>query len=164
MKIYRIYLAESYQFYTGGDLQMVQKLEKNDFSDIDKIKFSLDSNNRPNLDDITTVNNACCLAFSKNAQKLFSELNFTDMKNTGFSICTIPSIDVLDFEKSIIDYFHDTKKLKRIRKYSFKEPGIGNNICFKLPIIASPVFVTQKFVDKYSQAGFNGLDFTKVYE
>ncbi len=164
MNIYKVCLSESYQFFSGLDSQKMQKFEKNDFSEIDKIRFSLDSKDRPNVGDITTVATSCCLAFSKKAQKVFSGLSFVNLNDTDFCICNIPEIDALDMENSQIDYFQDTKKLKRIRKYSFNIDVVGNHICFKLPIIASPVFVTQKFVDKYLKEGFKGVDFVKVYE
>lgn len=67
-------------------------------------------------------------------------------------------LDALDHERSHIVYFDDGGILA-IERYVFDRGRIGTAEVFKLPMRASPVFVTNSFVKQVRSAGLRGVSF-----
>lgn len=71
-------------------------------------------------------------------------------------------IDALDTERSQIAYFDDGSILA-IERHAFKTDVIGEAEIFKLPMRASPVYVTDVFVDRVRKANLRGVTFIEVW-
>lgn len=67
-------------------------------------------------------------------------------------------VDALDEGRSRITYFDDGTILA-IEEYAFKWEKIGASEIFKLPVRASPVFVTHRFCDRVRDSGLVGVSF-----
>jgi hypothetical protein len=71
-------------------------------------------------------------------------------------------LDALDHERSQIVYFEDGNILA-IERYVFDEGRIGTAEVFKLPMRASPVCVTDNFVERVRSAGLRGVSFRELW-
>jgi hypothetical protein len=71
-------------------------------------------------------------------------------------------LDALDHERSQIVYFDDGDILA-IERHVFDRGRIGTAEVFKLPMRASPVFVTDSFVEQVRSAGLRGVSFKALW-
>lgn len=71
-------------------------------------------------------------------------------------------LDALDEERARIVRFDDGSILA-IEDYAFKADVIGASEVFKLPMRASPVFVTDQFVARVRNSGLVGVAFTPLW-
>lgn len=164
MKVYEATIAENYQFFEVSSVDEIVKLQNRDFANKDEIVFSLEKEERDLLGDLSVINSIALPLFSQNAMTVFNKEDYVHFKTLdGFSLLRPKVIDALDTEKSMIDYFSGTKKLKRIRKYAFYEDKIADAFCFMLPIKASTVFFTDKFLDACALNNFKGFDYYPIY-
>lgn len=77
-----------------------------------------------------------------------------------FNVTTV--LDALDREKSAIVYFDDGDILD-IERHVFKKDIIGAAELFKLPMRASAVYVTGRFVEQVRGSGLRGVSFDPVW-
>ena len=76
----------------------------------------------------------------------------------------MPIEDVLDFKKSKIEYLKKSKNILNINKYVFNTNKLENLYLFKIKNMkASPVYVTEKFVDFYNTNKYRGFYFKEIY-
>ena len=71
-------------------------------------------------------------------------------------------LDALDHERSQIVYFDDGDILA-IERHVFDRGRIGTAEVFKLPMRASPVFVTDSFVEQVRSAELRGVSFKALW-
>lgn len=67
-------------------------------------------------------------------------------------------LDALDEERSRIVYFDDGDILT-VEQYAFQAEKVDAAEVFKLPLRASPVFVTEQFVQRVRSSGLVGVSF-----
>ena len=72
------------------------------------------------------------------------------------------AVDALDKDRSNIMWFPGTNRIMRIMKVAFAEAPLRGVDIFRLPHRASSTYVSQRFVDRVSEAGLVGLEFKKV--
>ncbi|SET50382.1 hypothetical protein SAMN05216412_107134 [Nitrosospira multiformis] len=72
------------------------------------------------------------------------------------------ALDALDHERSQIVYFDDGNILA-IERHVFDRGRIGTAEVFKLSMRASPVFVTDSFVEQVRSAGLRGVSFKALW-
>lgn len=77
-----------------------------------------------------------------------------------FNVTTV--LDALDHERSQIVYFDDGDILA-IERHVFDRGRIGTAEVFKLPMRASPVFVTDSFVEQVRSAELRGVSFKALW-
>ena len=163
MNIYKVYLNEDFSFFTTNDLESLKKLENKDYNGASNAIFSFKTEGRPHQGDITILDTSSLLLFSEKAKKIYANEKFITIPQIyGYYLLDASIVDALDMKKSLIEYFSGTTRIKRIMKYVFREELLNNIDTFKLPIIASPVFVTDSFMKKYSVNNITGLDFSLV--
>jgi len=73
------------------------------------------------------------------------------------------AVDALDEDRSNIMRFPGTNRIMRIVKVAFAEAALRGVDIFRLPHRASSTYVSQRFVDRVSEAGLVGLEFKKVW-
>ena len=73
------------------------------------------------------------------------------------------TIDALDESQAEVLRFPGSNRVMRITKVAFHESRVRNVDLFRLPYRASCTYVSQKFVDRFHQAGLRGLAFTQVF-
>lgn len=72
-------------------------------------------------------------------------------------------VDALDEAASSVFRFNDGK-IMMIRQYKFRPDIICDIDAFKIPNLrVSPVFVSQRFVDRWNEHGLQGLEFKQVW-
>ena len=71
-------------------------------------------------------------------------------------------LDVLDRNGSRVAYFDDGSILA-IERHAFDAHGIGASEVFKLPMRASSIYVTDRFVERVQNAGLRGVAFEMVW-
>lgn len=73
-------------------------------------------------------------------------------------------IACLDYANSSIKTYPNSKKILRIKKFSFFEDQLTDVSIFKIPEMnTSMIFVTDKFKKMYDMGGYEGLKFVEVY-
>ncbi len=75
---------------------------------------------------------------------------------------TTTVVDALDHEQSRIAYF-DNGDILDIERHVFRPERIGAAELFKLPMRASAVYVTGRFVEQVHGAGLRGVSFAPVW-
>lgn len=73
------------------------------------------------------------------------------------------AVAALDEERSKIMSFPGTNRIMRIVKLALAESALRGVDLFRLPHRASSTYVSQRFVDRVSDAGLVGLEFKKVW-
>ena len=74
-------------------------------------------------------------------------------------------IDCLDCEKSEIEYFKSSGRIKRVLKYAFRQEKIQNTMIFKLPgtgFVNSIPFVTEDFKNIVEENNIKGFKFEEL--
>ncbi|HEV2512914.1 imm11 family protein [Bosea sp. (in: a-proteobacteria)] len=77
-----------------------------------------------------------------------------------FNATTI--LDPLGHEQSRIVHFDDGDILD-IEGHAFRQENIGTAEIFKLPMRASPVYITDHFVERIRRAGLRGVSFAPLW-
>lgn len=163
MNIYKVYLSEGFTYFSVLNFEDENRIENKDYTNIEKVNIKFENDDRDMNGDITILDTSSSLLFSSKAKKIFNNEKFIFIpQTTNYYLLDALVIDALNMKKSKIDYFSGTDRIKRINKYIFEEGKILNIDTFKLPIIASPVFVTESFLKKYSENNLTGLEFSLV--
>lgn len=72
-------------------------------------------------------------------------------------------IDALDEDVSSIQRF-DSGRIMWIQQHAFRADVLGDIEIFKIPnLTVSPTFVSHRFVDRWNECGFQGLEFTREW-
>jgi tetratricopeptide (TPR) repeat protein len=72
-------------------------------------------------------------------------------------------INALDEERSDLERFKDGR-IMWINKYEFIKSKLLNTDMFRIPLRASSIFVSERFVERYKSAGLVGLEFEEVWD
>lgn len=166
MIVYKINLLDGFSYFGCNGLGSLEKLQNRDYSDVRNITFVKNIGNSNRFGDISIIDFSTLLVFSEKAKNVFYNFgNYIKLPNLeNYELFEPRIIDALDYEESVIDYFKDSKDIKRIRKYIFQEKLISGVDAFVLPILPSPIFVTEAFTELYAKNNFEGLEFSKVYD
>ena len=163
MNIYKVYLSEGFSFFTVLNFEDENRIENKEYNNIENLNIKFENEDRNMNGDITVLDTSSSLLFSTKAKNIFSNEKFIYIpQTTNYYLLDAPVIDVLDINHSKIDYFSGTSRIKRINKYVFIQEKLVNIDTFMLPIIASPVFLTENFRKKYLDNNLTGLDFSLV--
>ena len=165
MNIYKPLISDNYQFFMTSSLDKLEQFISQNYKNFEEEKFSLVTKERNLLGDITVIENSMLLVFSEKAKKQFCDIGsfITSKALNGYSLLIPQIIDALNYQDSCIEYFSGTKDIMNINKYSFYNEKLEGLQAFILPIKACPVFVTDKFIEKYKANNYNGIDFHLVY-
>jgi hypothetical protein len=68
-------------------------------------------------------------------------------------------IDALDEDKSSVVRSRDAGRITHIEKPVFIESKLSCVDLFRLPFRASPIYVSERFVERYKSTGLGGLEF-----
>ncbi len=163
MDIYKVYLSEGFSFFTVLNFEDENRIENKDYNNIENLNIKFENEDRNLNGDITVLDTSSSLLFSTKAKNIFNNEKFIYIpQTTDYYLLDALVIDALNIKKSKIDYFSGTSRIKRINRYVFDKEKLFNIDAFKLPIVASPVFVTDSFMKKYSENNLTGLDFSLV--
>lgn len=163
MNIYKVFLSDCFSFFSTDSIDDLKKIEKKDYDGIETMSFSFENEGRDNNGDITVLDTSCTLLFSKKAQNIFKNEKYIYIPQINeYCLLDAPVIDALNKEESVIEYFSGTTRLKGIRKYVFNKDMLTSVDVFSLPIVASPIFVTENFKKLYDDNSLTGLDFSLV--
>jgi hypothetical protein len=68
-------------------------------------------------------------------------------------------VDALDEENSEVERFRSSGRVKRIKRYSFREDKVKEISCFTIPQQENVMFVASSVADAAQQAGLTGVIF-----
>ena len=165
MKVYLPILEENIRKFEPKSLIQFLNIAENIYYD-EYYNFDYIDNSKCLVDgDFTWVDNYTVLAVRN---EIISDLDVFELKyhqiNNQYSIIEVPIEDVLDFKKSKIEYLKKSKNILNINKYVFNTNKLENLYLFKIKNMkASPVYVTEKFVDFYNTNKYRGFYFKEIY-
>ena len=71
--------------------------------------------------------------------------------------------NVLDIARSQVQWLEKPNDALEIRHHVFKSDGVNTLSIFRIPQMASRLYVTSSFVDRANEAGLKGFDFQRVW-
>jgi len=72
-------------------------------------------------------------------------------------------IDALDLERCELDLY-SSGRISHIKSYAFKPEVVRGEVIFKTPTLRySPIYVTDRFVERVESAGLRGFDFVPLW-
>jgi hypothetical protein len=75
-----------------------------------------------------------------------------------YAINVISVVDALDEQRSRIEYFSSTGRVKRIKKHEFDATQIEEQVIFRIPqTTRSEIFVSKQFVEAVRDNGLHGF-------
>lgn len=164
MSFYKINIIDGYSYFGCDSIESLDKLQNRNYSNIKDINFKTNVGDVNKFGDISIIDFSTLLVFSSKAKKVFSSFgNFIKLpKLCEYELFEPKIVDALDYDKSSIDYFKESKNIKRIRKYILKQNMVSDVNAFVLPIFPSSVFVNDEFINMYKENNFEGLEFSKI--
>lgn len=165
MKVYLPILEEDVRKFEPKSLNQFLNIAENIYDD-EQYNFDYIENSKCLVDgDFTWVDNYTVLAVKNSVIPDFVSFDFQYHQiNNLYSIIEVPIEDVLDFKKSKIEYLKKSKNILNINKYVFNTNKLENLYLFKIKNMkASPVYVTEKFVDFYNTNKYRGFYFKEIY-
>ncbi len=165
MNVYKPLISDNYQFFMTSSLDKLEQFISQNYRNFEEEDFCLSTKERNLLGDITVIENSMLLVFSERAKELFYDAGsfITSKALKGYSLLIPQTVDALNYQDSSIEYFSGTKDIMNINKYSFYNEKLEGLQAFILPIKACPIFVTDKFIEKYKANNYNGIDFHLIY-
>lgn len=170
MKIYSLYCSDRYVYWRTKNLQCGAELRASllsssidEFTPVSNLEIVKDEE----WGDIAAVEMSCVTISisSKMLSIVGSDLKTVPIAGDSNYHMVIPSVvDALNFDKSVVTTFPNSRRVLSIKKYVFDTNKITQFPLFLLPYGPTSILATEEFVVKCKVNNFKGIEFKKIYE